>query len=331
MEYLEINNLKKKYGDFSLNVNFSVKEGEFLCLIGPSGSGKSTILSLLTGLEDADEGMIILDGVDITNKSTQERNIGLVFQDYALCSNMNVEKNIQYGMNKKNKSSNEIKEQTELLLEYVDLVGYGKRKVTSLSGGEAQRVALARSLASEPKILLLDEPLSALDAPLRKRLRTVIRDIHNKTGITMIYVTHDREEAFAISDRIIIMKDGLIAADGTPEALYNKPNSAFTASFTGDGTLLDASLFFQNQSGSIFFRPESVIISDEPVNPEMYPSYLVINNVRITGVEYTGSHYLLCVDYNGSFIHALSLVKPSRNYVSLLINEESICRMPASV
>ena len=175
--------------------------------------------------------------------------------------------------------------------------------------------------------MLLDEPLSALDAPLRKRLRTVIRDIHNKTGITMIYVTHDREEAFAISDRIIIMKDGSIAADGSPESLYNRPNNAFTASFTGDGTLLDASLFFQNQSGLIFFRPESVIISDEALNPEMYPSYLVINNVQITGVEYTGSHYLLCVDYNGSYILALSLVKPSKSVISLLINEESITKI----
>ena len=137
MEYLEINNLKKKYGDFELNVNFSVKEGEFLCLIGPSGSGKSTVLSLLSGLEDADEGMIVLDGEDITQKTTQERNIGLVFQDYALFSNMNVEKNIQYGMDKKHKSSKEIKEQTELLLRYVDLEGYGKRSVSSLSGGEA--------------------------------------------------------------------------------------------------------------------------------------------------------------------------------------------------
>ena len=125
MEYLEINNLKKKYGDFELNVDFSVREGEFLSLIGPSGSGKSTVLSILTGLEEADEGMIVLDGEDITRKSTQERNIGLVFQDYALFSNMNVEKNIQYGMDKKHKSSKEIREQTDLLLEYVDLVGYG--------------------------------------------------------------------------------------------------------------------------------------------------------------------------------------------------------------
>ncbi len=327
MEYLEINNLKKKYDDFSLDVNFSVKEGEFVCLIGPSGSGKSTVLSILTGLEEADDGMIVLDGEDITGKSTQERNIGLVFQDYALFSNMNVEKNIQYGMDKKHKSKKEIKEQTELLLEYVDLKGYEKRKVTSLSGGEAQRVALARAIASEPKILLLDEPLSALDAPLRKRLRTVIRTIHDRTGITVIYVTHDREEAFAISERIIVMKDGLIAADGNPETLYNKPNSAFTASFTGDGTLLDASMFFEGASGSLFFRPESVIISDEPLNPQLYPSYLVINNVKIVSVEYTGSHYLLCVDYNGYYILALSLIKPAKNYVSLLINEESITRL----
>ncbi len=327
MEYLEIRNLKKKYDDFELNVSFSVKEGEFISIIGPSGSGKSTTLEILTGLESADEGEIILDGEDVSRKSTQQRDIGLVFQDYALFSNMNVEKNIQYGMNKKRKSSKEIKAQTELLLEHVDLAGYAKRKVSSLSGGEAQRVSLARALASEPKILLLDEPLSALDAPLRKRLRTLIRDIHNITGITMIYVTHDREEAFAISDRIIIMKDGMVISDGTPESLYNRPNSAFTASFTGDGTLLDASMFFEGQTGLLFFRPESVMISDEAVNPEMYPSYLIINNTRIISVEYTGSHYLICVDYNGSYILASSLVKPAKNYVSLLINEESITKL----
>lgn len=327
MEFLEISNLKKKYDDFQLDVTFNVKEGEFLSIIGPSGSGKSTVLGLITGLEEADEGMIVLDGEDIFKKSIQERGIGLVFQDYCLFNNMNVEKNIQYGMDKKHKSSKEIKEQTRLLLEYVGLSGYEKRKVTTLSGGEAQRVALARSLASEPKVLLLDEPLSALDAPLRKRLRTVIRDIHNKTGITMIYVTHDREEAFAISDRIMIMREGRIVASGSPEELYTRPNSAFTASFTGDGTLLPASLFFEGQEGSIFVRPESVIISDEAVNPEMNPSYVVINNVEIKSVEYTGSHYLLCMDYNGHYVLALSLVKPTRQLVSLLINRESVTRL----
>ena len=192
MEYLEINNLKKKYGDFSLNVNFSVKEGEFLCLIGPSGSGKSTVLSLLTGLEEADEGMIVLDGEDITAKSTQERNIGLVFQDYALFSNMNVEKNIQYGMDKKHKSSKEISEQTELLLEYVDLVGYGKRKVTSLSGGEAQRVALARSLASEPKILLLDGEL------LLDRLKLLFLGGYEILGVVDVLLRDLPEEALVL-------------------------------------------------------------------------------------------------------------------------------------
>ena len=326
---LELKNVKKSYDGTPVltDISLNIEDGEIVSILGPSGCGKTTLLNLILGIVDADGGQIIYNGEDLTNVPMEKRGFNIVFQDYALFSNMNVEKNIQYGMDKKHKSSKEIKEQTELLLRYVDLEGYGKRSVSSLSGGEAQRVALARSLASEPKILLLDEPLSALDAPLRKRLRTVIRDIHNKTGITMIYVTHDREEAFAISDRIIIMKDGSIAADGSPESLYNRPNNAFTASFTGDGTLLDASLFFQNQSGLIFFRPESVIISDEALNPEMYPSYLVINNVRITGVEYTGSHYLLCADYNGSYILALSLIKPSKSYVSLLINEESITRI----
>ena len=170
-------------------------------------------------------------------------------------------------------------------------------------------------------------PLSALDAPLRKRLRAVIRDIHNKTGITVIYVTHDREEAFAISDRIIIMKDGHIVEEGTPEDIYTHPSSSFSAAFTGDCTLLPTELFIEGKSGYIFFRPEAVLISDEPVNPESYSSYLVINNVKIVSVEYTGSHYLLCIEYKGQYILALSLIKPKKSVISIMINKDSISFM----
>ncbi len=328
MDFLEVKNLKKNYGNFSLDVSFSVAEGEFLSIIGPSGSGKSTVLSMLAGLEKPDDGIIVLDGDDITDKGIRDRKIGLVFQDYALFSNMNVEKNVQYGMDRKKLGKRkDIKAYTEMMLERVNLSGYEKRKVTSLSGGEAQRVALARSLATEPKVLLLDEPLSALDAPLRKKLRSNIRDIHNRTGVTVIYVTHDREEAFAISDRIIIMKDGHIVEDGTPEKVYTRPSSSFAATFTGDCTLLPASMFMEGKQGHIFFRPESVMISDEAVNPQMYSSYLVINNVTIQSVEYTGSHYLLCVEYLGHYILALSLVKPKKQIISVMINKDSISLM----
>lgn len=327
MSFLEVRDLKKKYPDFTLDLSFSIEEGEFLCLIGPSGSGKSTVLNILTGIESADEGKIILDGVDITDKPIQARDIGLVFQDYALFSNMNVEKNIQYGMNKKKKSGKEIKEMTALLLSYVGLEGYEKRRVSSLSGGEAQRVALARSLASEPKVLLLDEPLSALDGPLRKRLRSVIRNIHDKTGITIIYVTHDREEAFAISDRIIVMKDGSVIACSDAETLYTHPQSEFVASFTGDGTLLPSSLFFEGDERSIFFRPESVLISEESIKSELKPSYLVINNTEIVSIEYTGSHYLICTSFKGHLILASTLVRPRKKIISLMINKESVTRL----
>ena len=224
MEYLEINNLKKKYGDFELNVDFSVQEGEFLSLIGPSGSGKSTVLSLLTGLEEADEGMIVLDGEDITRKSTQERNIGLVFQDYALFSNMNVEKNIQYGMDKKHKSSKEIREQTDLLLEYVDLVGYGKRSVTSLSGGEAQRVKLATELSKRSTgktIYVLDEPTTGLHTADVARLIDMLSRLVD-AGNTVVVIEHNLH-LIKTADYIIDLGPtggsggGRVIACGTPE------------------------------------------------------------------------------------------------------------------
>ena len=204
MPYLEIRKLEKKYKDFTLSASFGVDEGEFLCVIGPSGSGKSTLLSLIAGLDKPDGGTVTIDGKDITKMKIQERGIGMVFQDFTLFPSMNVEKNIQFGMTEKKAEKKKI---SDALLSLVGLEGYAKRSVSSLSGGEAQRVQLARAIAAKPKILLLDEPLSALDAPLRKSIRSSIRAIHDALGITMIYVTHDREEAFSISDSIMIMHD----------------------------------------------------------------------------------------------------------------------------
>lgn len=325
MAYLEIKNIKKTYNEFNLDASLDIEEGELVCILGPSGSGKSTLLSIIAGIEKPQSGQIILDGKDITNETLQNRNIGMVFQDYALFGSMNVAKNIQYGMKEKDKKKR--KEMTKMFLELVNLAGYEKRNVSTLSGGEAQRVALARSLASEPRVLLLDEPLSALDAPLRKRLRSVIRSIHDSVGITMLYVTHDREEAFAISDRIVIMNSGKIDSVGSAEELYKNPKTQFSAFFTGEGTTIDASYINPSDNGTLFFRPENVLISETSIDPMQYPRHLVLNGVTVISAEYTGARYVLGLEYLGLPILASSAIKPRRKDVSIMILKENLLRV----
>ena len=323
MSYLEINNLQKDYSDFILSLSFSVEKGELVTILGPSGSGKSTLLSLISGIESVDKGEIKIDGKDITKLPTSKRDISMVFQNFSLLPGMNTKKNIEYGMKEKNSKKRDQK--TEELLNTIGLPGYGKRKVTTLSGGEAQRVALARAIASEPDILLLDEPLSALDAPLRKKLRGSIRAIHDAFSTTMLYVTHDREEAFAISDKILIMKDGKVEAFGTPEELYRNPPTLFAAFFTGDGTALPASLIYGDGiEGSVFFRPESVTVSEESLEGGLYPNHLVFNNVEVLSAEYTGTGYMLGLSFRGMPMIAFSPLKPKKRLVSLMILMDSV-------
>lgn len=326
MSYLEINELRKDYSDFNLSLSFSVEKGELVTILGPSGSGKSTLLSLLSGIESADSGEIKIDGKDIIKLPISKRGISMVFQDFSLFPGMNTRKNIEYGMKEKNGKKRDQK--ADELLNTIGLNGYGKRKVTSLSGGEAQRVALARAIASEPDILLLDEPLSALDAPLRKKLRGSIRSIHDAFSTTMLYVTHDREEAFAISDKIIIMRGGKIEAYGTPEELYKNPQNLFTAFFTGDGTALPASLIYgEGTEGSVFFRPESVTVSEESIEGGLYPNHLVFNNVEVLSAEYTGPGYMLGLSFRGMPIIAFSPLKPKKRIVSLMILMDSVIKI----
>ena len=323
MSYLEINNLQKDYSDFILSLSFSVEKGELVTILGPSGSGKSTLLSLISGIESVDKGEIKIDGKDITKLPISKRGISMVFQDFSLFPGMNTKKNIEYGMKEKNSKKRDQK--TEELLNTIGLPGYGKRKVTTLSGGEAQRVALARAIASEPDILLLDEPLSALDAPLRKKLRGSIRAIHDAFSTTMLYVTHDREDAFAISDKILIMKDGKVEAFGTPEELYRNPPTLFAAFFTGDGTALPASLIYGDGiEGSVFFRPESVTVSEESLEGGLYPNHLVFNNVEVLSAEYTGPGYMLGLSFRGMPMIAFSPLKPKKRLVSLMILMDSV-------
>ena len=322
MAFHDIKELEKEYKDFTLSLSMAIEEGEFISLIGPSGSGKSTLLSVIAGILPPDRGEILLSGDDITGRRIQDRGIGMVFQDMALFPSMNVKKNIQAGMKEKDR-----KKRNELagkLLELVGLPGYGKRSISSLSGGEAQRVALARSIAAEPRILLLDEPLSSLDAPLRKHLRAAIRMIHDSLGITMLYVTHDREEAFAVSDRIAIMHDGRIEAFGTAEELYRKPSNLFTAFFTGEGTAIPASVLSEGASGTLFFRPENAQIADLDADSSSFPRHMIFRNAEIVSAEFTGDGYTLGLDWNGFQILARSIIQPRKKDVSVIILKEAV-------
>ncbi|MCF0261691.1 MAG: ABC transporter ATP-binding protein [Sphaerochaetaceae bacterium] len=320
MSYLECNNLKLHYKNFNLSVDLKAEKGELIAIIGPSGSGKSTLLSLLCGLENPDEGSIILDGKDITQLPVQNRQIGMVFQDFSLFSSMNVKDNIQYGMHGLDKEQKD--SYTKELLKLVDLEGYEKRAVHQLSGGEAQRIALARALAAKPQILLFDEPLSALDAPLRKKLRTVIRDIHDRTQMTMLYVTHDREEAFAIADRIIIMKDGSIQSEGTAEQLYKKPINLFCANFTGEGSVIKV------KDSTYFVRPEDIQIVETTKQED---NCLLLQNAKVIGNEYTGNNYIIRLVYNDSIITALSRTPSTKDYVNLEIQISSLISLSISM
>jgi len=326
--------IKASYEDFKLNVSFMIKTGELACIIGPSGCGKSTTLQLIAGLIQPEEGSIQLNGSDITFKAVHERQIAMVFQDYALFPHMNVAQNIAYPMKLRKINKAKRKESINHLLSLVSLEGYQKRKPQELSGGERQRVALARALASQPQLLLLDEPLSALDAKLRKHLREEIRRIHEETGITTVYVTHDQEEALSIADRIIVMHEGNVEQIGTGEEIYNKPNSLFVASFMGEGNTLPYSIIprtLVSQVGSssfifkpldgrhtIFFRPEDVTLQDDaklPL-PEFLP-HLQFKHVEVEKIEFQGNHYRLTCSWEGQSIIANATRKPKTKIVTL--------------
>lgn len=244
MSGLTVKNLKKSFGQHQVlkGVDFQVKSGDFLSLLGPSGCGKTTILRIICGLETADEGSILVDERDVTNVRPEKRNIGLVFQNYALFPSMNVAKNVGYGLKMQKVPKAEIEERVKEALELVKLGGYESRRVTQLSGGEQQRVALARALVTRPDILLLDEPLSALDRKIRAEMQYEIRNIQQKVGITTVFVTHDQEEALTMSDQIILLNEGQIEQQGEPWSIYNFPASVFASDFLGKANLLSGKL-----------------------------------------------------------------------------------------
>ncbi|SHN24671.1 putative spermidine/putrescine transport system ATP-binding protein [Pseudomonas asturiensis] len=267
MSFVSIENLQKSYASTAVfsDINCGIEKGEFVTLLGPSGCGKSTLLRCIAGLTSVNSGRILLDGQDLVPLTPQKRNIGMVFQSYALFPNMTVEQNVAFGLRMQKVSADDSQKRVAEILKLVELQDFAKRYPHQMSGGQCQRVALARSLVTRPRLLLLDEPLSALDARIRKHLREQIRAIQRELGLTTIFVTHDQEEALTMSDRIFLMNQGRIVQSGDAETLYTAPVDAFAAGFIGNYNLLeadDASRLMQRPINSrIAIRPESIQLS----------------------------------------------------------------------
>jgi sulfate transport system ATP-binding protein len=263
-----VNQVSKNFGNFQAleQINLEVKKGTLVALLGPSGSGKSTLLRAIAGLEPPDSGSIIINGRDTTNLDIRKRNIGFVFQHYALFKHLTVRQNIAFGLELRKKSGQFTEQRVEELLELIQLQGLANRYPSQLSGGQRQRVALARALAVEPEVLLLDEPFGALDAKVRKELRAWLRKLHDEVHVTSVFVTHDQEEAMEVADEIVIMNDGRIEQIGTPAEIYDHPATSFVMSFIGEVNVLpsQAPLFqsFPSQISATygFVRPHEVEI-----------------------------------------------------------------------
>lgn len=239
-QLLELKNIKKRFGETDVlnGITLSIKKGEFITFLGASGCGKTTTLRIIAGLEEPDSGTVFLDGKDVTSIPPNQRDVNTVFQNYALFPHLNVEANVGYGLKIKRVPKAEIKKKVTEILELVQLTGYEKRMPSELSGGQKQRVAIARALVNSPKLLLLDEPLGALDLKLRRTMQIELKRLQKKLGITFLYITHDQEEAINMSDRIVVMKDGRFEQIGTPDEIYNHPKTSYVADFVGNANVI---------------------------------------------------------------------------------------------
>ena len=308
---IDIVNISKAFDENVVldELNLYIRENEFLTLLGPSGCGKTTLLRILGGFETPDSGKIIFDGQDITNLAPNKRQLNTVFQKYALFTHMTIAENIAFGLKIKGKSQNYINDKIRYALKLVNLEGFENRTPASLSGGQQQRIAIARAIVNEPKVLLLDEPLGALDLKLRQDMQYELIRLKNELGITFIYVTHDQEEALTMSDTIVVMNQGYIQQIGTPEMIYNEPTNAFVADFIGDSNIIDGTMiqdkvveilgvkipcvdegFGNNTPVDVVIRPEDI----EIVEPEKG-----FMEGDITSVIFKGVHYEIEIVANG--------------------------------
>ena len=308
---IELKNISKSFdGDVVLdNISLDIYDNEFLTLLGPSGCGKTTTLRIISGFVQPDEGEVVFMGEDITDIPPHKRNVNTVFQRYALFPHLNVFENVAFPLREKKVPKAEIEEKVKEMLKLVMLSGFEKRNVTSLSGGQQQRVAIARALINHPKVLLLDEPLSALDLKLRKDMQQELKKIQKSTGITFVFVTHDQEEALSMSDTIVVMSEGKIQQIGTPVDIYNEPENAFVADFIGESNIIDGVMLEDGKarfSGHTFDCLDSGFEKREPVDIVIRPEDVDIVPVEkgmlegvVTSVTFMGVHYEIIVDVKG--------------------------------
>ncbi len=316
-EYLRVEEVSKRFGRFQAleEVSFAAGRGELLCILGPSGCGKTTLLRAVAGLDSPDGGRIVLGGTDVSHLPVSRRNVGIVFQSYALFPNLTARQNIAYGLQTRGWPKAQVAERIEELLALVGLEGQGRKFPAQLSGGQQQRVALARAIAPAPAVLLLDEPLSALDAQVRARLRMEIRSLQRRLGLTTLMVTHDQEEALAMADRILVMDRGRVLQAGSPDEIYNRPACPFVASFIGSMNFIrdavkeaprvfrkgslrlrvaDAGPVPEGAPATLAIRPEDILIRQ---NGERCENPLI---AEVNRLEYRGASYRiamsLCLD-----------------------------------
>lgn len=330
MPFFEIRKLSKHYQGqpvFS-HLDLEIEAGQFVTLLGPSGCGKSTLLRCMAGLSRVDQGCVIMDGAEITHQTPQRRGIGMVFQNYALFPNLNVAQNIAFGLRMRGIAPREQHSRVRKMLELVELTGKESAMPDSLSGGQKQRVALARALVVRPKLLLLDEPLSALDAPIRRHLREQIRTIQRQLGLTTLFVTHDQEEALSLSDRLVLMNEGRIVQSGSAESLYTRPNCRFAAQFMGQYNLLSAQqtllLFNRQISGQLAIRPESITL---------LPAHAAELTGRVRDLQLLGNVIRYHIECRGMVLRVdalnrdASALLPVAQEVGLSFTEAELCEV----
>lgn len=309
---IELQGITKIYDDNTVldNIDLYIRKREFITLLGPSGCGKTTTLRIIAGFEYPTSGKVLFDGRDVSGVPPYKREVNTVFQKYALFPHMNVEDNIAFGLTLKKTPTDEIKRRVDEMLNMIDLPGYNKRKVDSLSGGQQQRIAIARALVNRPKVLLLDEPLGALDLKMRKEMQLELKSMQQQLGITFVYVTHDQEEALTMSDTIVVMAQGRIQQIGTPEMIYNEPKNGFVADFIGESNIIDGIMHADRDvsfGGARFECVDTGFSPDEPVDVVVRPEdiYLVEPEKgqisgRVISTTFKGVHYEMivqCGDY----------------------------------